>query len=412
MLPACLFYEALGRQRCLRYAHGAHKYALSGQTCRSYARTSARKSCRAVSLLRYAYRKHGGPSMVEEIPNDFMKVVGSAGGRARAQSLSSARRSEIARSAARARWEARVPITHHTGRLRIGDRDLECAVLDDGRRLIAQGDIMRALGRHESTGRKSDTRIKAPFLSAANLRPYVTPDLLAELSPVEYRRSGSSFTISGYPAAVLPAVCEVYLAAREDGILTPKQQPAAHAAEILMRGLARVGINALVDEATGYQEVRDRDTLQKLLASYVDEEFRPWVKRFPEEFFSQIFRIYSIEEPSGSRRPQFIGRFINRYIYEALPDGVLDELRRVNPASSTGSRARRHHQHLTELTGNTHLDRQITTVITLMAISDDKEQFKQHYARRFPPAKDRVLTITDHEDGSQDRQLAFELPSS
>ncbi|MGY5765011.1 P63C domain-containing protein [Brachybacterium sp. DNPG3] len=345
--------------------------------------------------------------MSDSIPDDFMKLAGSKGGRARAQALSKTERSEIARKAAKARWQA--PVAEFTGKLRIGERELDCAVLDGGTRLISQGDIMRALGRAESMGRRSDA---APFLSAANLQGYITADLRGELTPVAYRLPNSQFTITGYPAAVLPAVCEIYLAAREDKVLAPRQHAAAHAAEVLMRGLARVGINALVDEATGYQAVRDRDELQKLLASYVNEEFRPWVQRFPNEFFSQIYRIYALDEPQGNRRPQFIGRFINEYIYEGLPEGVLEDLRRVNPSNAAGNRARRHHQHLTEHTGNTHLDRQITTVITLMSISANKHEFKALYAKRFPPKRDRVLTVTPVEGGAPMVQLELELPES
>lgn len=345
--------------------------------------------------------------MSEQIPDDFMKLAGKAGGQARSKALSSARKSEIASKAARARWANTVPMTNYTGKLRIGDRDLDCAVLDDGIRLISQGDILRALGRAESMGRRSDV---APFLSAANLREYISKDLLEELTPIEYRQQDNTPIKTGYPAAVLPAVCEVYLSAREDGALAKSQLPAAQAAETLMRGLARVGIDALVDEATGYQEVRGRDELQRLLASYVDEAFRPWVRRFPDEFFTQVFRIYDLEKPEGGRRPQFIGGFISEYIYGGLPDGVLEELRNVNPTNASGNRARRHHQHLTEVTGHTHLDRQIASVITLMTISESKDQFKALYAKRFPPKRERVLTVVATEDGPPMTQLELEIP--
>jgi len=74
-------------------------------------------------------------------------------------------------------------------------------------------------------------------------------------------------------------VCEVYLDARNENVLLPNQRGAAKAAEVLIRGLARVGIVALVDEATGYHEVRARQELQKILEAYVQAEFRPWVRR-------------------------------------------------------------------------------------------------------------------------------------
>lgn len=151
------------------------------------------------------------------------------------------------------------------------------------------------------------------------------------------------------------------------------------------RSLAKVGIIALVDEATGYQDVRARDELQRLLSAYVLEAFRPWVQMFPDEFFREIYRLYGWDyKPGNSKRPGYVGRFINTYIYEQLPDGVVEELRRVNPVGGSGYRARKHHQHLTADTGNQHLDRQILTVTTLMQVSDDVDGFKQLFERRFP----------------------------
>lgn len=110
--------------------------------------------------------------------------------------------------------------------------------------------------------------------------------------------------------------------------------------------------------------------------------------------------------PAYRKRPQFIGRFINEYIYKQFPDGVLDELQRVNPVSESGSRSRTHHQHLTEGTGNIHLDRQIVTVVTLMTVSRDANEFKEFFRIRFP-GKREVLRVSPTDDG--DLVKLFEL---
>jgi hypothetical protein len=51
---------------------------------------------------------------------------------------------------------------------------------------------------------------------------------------------------------------------------------------------ARVGIIALVDEATGYQEVRDHEALQEILKRYISEELLVWVRTFPMEFTTPL----------------------------------------------------------------------------------------------------------------------------
>ena len=79
-------------------------------------------------------------------------------------------------------------------------------------------------------------------------------------------------------------------------------------------GLAKLGIVALVDEATGYQEARGTDELQALLDKYVQEDFRPWVRVFPDTFFSELYRIYNWTYEEGrSRHPQYVGQFINAH---------------------------------------------------------------------------------------------------
>lgn len=318
----------------------------------------------------------------------------SKGGRARAAKLTPEERSEISRQAAEARWGRSVQFATHVGELVIGNRALECAVLEDGTRVLSQGTILEALDREAKKGRQSEDR--PPFLAATNLQPLVTPELRGLWEPIEYRDPRYRFHSVGYKAEILPMVCEVYLEARAHDVLLPSQRPAAQAAEVLVRGLARVGITALVDEATGYQEVRARDELRKILEAYVESQFRPWVRMFPADFFREIYRLQGWEyKPGTSKRTPYVGKLINHYIYEQLPNGVLDELRRVNPADAKGRRKRKHHQHLSETTGNPHLDRQIATVTTLMKIANDKTEFESLFERAFPPAQPKLPVVVD-----------------
>ena len=333
----------------------------------------------------------------------LFKLGASEGGRARAARLTPEQRSEIARRAAEERW-AKTPRqrpirAQHTGALIIGDIALDCAVLDDGTRVLAQGTMLEALGRARTMGRRGDV---APFLSAVNLAEFVAPELHEQLEPISYRVPGQRFAATGYRAETLPGVCDVYLAARRAGVLLPSQMATADASEVLIRSLAKVGIIALVDEATGYQAVRARDELQRLLEQYVSEDFRPWVRVFPDAFFEEIYRLYGWDyKPGQTKHPAYVGRMISEYIYDRLPEGVTDELRRVNPKSAAGWRPRKHHQHLTVDTGHASLDRQIATVTTLMQVSTDLEEFKTLFARKFPqaPTGRRALRVTVSDTG-------------
>jgi hypothetical protein len=321
---------------------------------------------------------------------------GRKGGMVRASRLTPAERSESARRAAEKRWgRSWVPATH-SGVLVVGDMELEVAVLEDGTRVVNQKTVMGALGRSTTTGRHERTEGRPPFLAAGNLVPFFPEGLDHMFQPIEFRIPGQTVSSTGYRAEILPLVCETYLAAYEDGKVLNSQMTAVSAAGRLVRGLARVGIIALVDEATGYQEIRARDELAAILNAYISPELQPWTKRFPDEFFREIYRIQGWEfKPGTSKRTPYVGKLINKYVYEQLPPGVLDELAELNPRTANGWRRHKHHQHLSADTGNSHLDRQISTVTTLLRISDDKHQFEEMFDRAFPPSQPKLPFVVE-----------------
>lgn len=321
--------------------------------------------------------------------------AGSRGGAHRAQLMTKEERSESARKAALARWGgSEIPVSEYAGELVIGDLSLDCAVLPDGRRIITQKSIMSALRRSESQGRRTRNDNRPPFIEANNLIPYIGPTLQGMMAQVEYRVQGVSGTRTGYSAEIIPEVCEVYLDARRDGALGKQQLPAANAAETLVRGLARVGITALVDEATGYQEKRAEDELRRLLEQYVSEEHRPWMKQFPQKFFKEVYRIHGWEFlPNNHKHPGYVGKFINSTVYEVLPEGVLGGLQKANPTTKPGQRARKHHQHIREGQPTDHLTDQIKATITLMEVSDSKEEFWRLFKRKHGAQRELELDI-------------------
>lgn len=307
----------------------------------------------------------------------------SAGGKARAISLTTERRAEIARKAAEARWTS--PKAAYEGDLVIGDLTLPSAVLQDGRRVLISKAFMTALGRPwKGTYQKSD---RPNFVDARNLDSFITDEVRDFLEPIVFRNLRGQ-KVQGYRAELLPLVCDVYLRAKDADALTDSQGPIARQAEILTRSLSKIGILGLVDEATGYQSVRARDELQRILAAYISEELLPWAKRFPDSFYEQIHRVWNWPyAPGNSKRTAYIGRLTNWLIYEQLPPGVLEELRHKNPRDSkTGRRKSTHHQLLTEEVGHPSLEKQITSVTTLLRATPTGKPtfFKQLFTAAFP----------------------------
>lgn len=228
------------------------------------------------------------------------------------------------------------------------------------------------------------------YVGFRNLRPFIDEELIGLLSkPVIYQQSVGAgplhFTANGVAAELIPKICEVWLEARDAKVLKPgsAQERVAFNADVIIRGLARVGIIALVDEATGYQHDRARDTLAKILEEFIAKELRPWVRTFTPEFYQELFRLKNLPFDGSSKSPRYIGRLTNDIIYRRLAPGILEELQRKNP-SSNGQRKYKHSQWLTENTGYPKLQQHIAAVIVLMRISKNYEEFKTLIDRALP----------------------------
>jgi hypothetical protein len=281
---------------------------------------------------------------------------------------------------------SKLPRATHTGELKIGDAVLICAVLEDGTRVLTQQTFAKTLGRTGAGQRLRAAEGIPTFLSAANLEPYIGDELRQSWNPILFRpKSGSRRGFAyGYKAELLPQVCNVYLEAEASGKLKGQQKGIAQQCGILVRALATVGIVALVDEATGYQEARDKQALHKILEAYIARELLPWAKRFPDEFYKELFRLrgwqYSPMSPKG---PRYAGQLTNEIVYDRLPPGVLNELRRKNPVVD-GRREHKHHQFLTEDIGNPHLEKHLAVVTALMRASPNWGWFKRLLERAIP----------------------------
>ncbi len=335
---------------------------------------------------------------------------GAAGGLARAKSLSPEQRKVIAEKAATSRWNPGIAEATHTGELKIGELLLPCAVLEDGRRVLSERGVLRALGRgyggKDYRKKREDTQDadgEIPvFIGATVLKSYISDELkILVKKPIFYRdkRSGGK-TANGVDATLLPQICDVWLKARDAGVLNSSQKPIAIQADILVRGLAQVGIISLVDEATGYQEIRDRLALQAILDQYLRKEFAAWAKVFPDEFYQEIFRLRKWTwRGMKVNRPQAVAGYTKNIVYARLAPGILAELEKRNPSNEKGSRKARHHQLFTEDIGHPRLSEHMHAVLALMRVSDEWGQFQKMLDRALPKRGDslQLPLFTDEE---------------
>jgi len=329
---------------------------------------------------------------------------GSKGGQARRDALSPHERKQIAKKAADARWGSQMPQATHDGPLQIGDKVLVAANLPNGKRLISQGTFLIALGRSRTpkagTGGFSTVDGLPFFLSAKTLKPFISDELMVSTTPILFRMRNGQRTV-GYDALLLPMVCEVYQKLHDSltkKLATGTDSEVRHAKKVyaqyqhiiaacdtLVNGFANRGIIALVDDATGYQDDRIRQDVERIIKLYVADTLIPWVvAKFPPVFFREAYRILGWEyKPGQTKHSPYMGKFINKYVFEALPPGVLAELKLRLPKNEHGNRRAKLWQLLTVDTGIPHLDRQLTADITIMQLSDTKQQFEDQWDRLF-----------------------------
>ena len=335
----------------------------------------------------------------------------SEGGKARAEKLSPEERQEIARKAAEARWNANLPMATHAGTLVIAGREIACAVLEDKKRVLTQETFLTAIGRaakaKAGTGSSSLVDGLPPFLVADNLKAFISEELRQSTTPILFRTvtGGRAY---GYEAKLLPMVCEVYLKARDGGKLLPNQKHIAKACELLLRGLAHVGIVALVDEVTGFQFDRARRALEEILESFISNELLKWAKMFPDEFYKEMFRLrkWEFRENSIRKRPALVGKLTTDVVYQRLAPLVLQKLKEITPRDDKGRLKHKYHQRLTEDVGHPKLREHLTAVIALMRASDDWQGFYRLLQRALPRQIQTPLIDMMENREAQEAQLA------
>lgn len=309
---------------------------------------------------------------------------GRAGGDARAKKLSAEQRSDIARRAAAAKWN--IPCARYDGALNIaGWQNIPCWVLDDERRIISQRSFMSIIGMSNSVKVPIGERV-SQILDPRNLRADSITKFIEKVeTPIRFLNT-ESISSQGYEGSIIVEFCRTVLFARRSGNLAGAALDYADQAERLLGAIANTGIDALIDEATGYQEVRAKDALAKILEKYIAQELQPWTKTFPDIFYEQIYRLRKWDWPTEKRisRPQVIARWTNDFVYERLAPGVREELCAKNPITDTGRRKDKHHQWLTGDVGHPKLRSHLDGVIRLLEGSKTWGEFKNFLDRFYP----------------------------
>ena len=289
----------------------------------------------------------------------------------------------------------------YVGNMDIAGMELPCAVLEDERRVITENAILMILGSRSGASKRikyserDQGRAPLPiFLAPKRLKPYVDRHLGdGPIDPIQYRHK--SQVVSCYDCRILPKICRVWIEAALNGDLMAQQMPKTQNALAFLSGLGEVGIIGLVDEATGYQEVRAKRALATILERFIDKELRPWTKTFPYEFYRLIYKLKRWPGPDGHKRTPLIGRYTNDLVYERLAPGVLEELKRRTPRLPSGNLKHKYFQWFTPDFGHPKLKEHLIGVMALMRAAPNWSRFMGDLNRAFPPRHKTIPMALD-----------------
>lgn len=290
------------------------------------------------------------------------------GGHARAESLTKEEKTIIAKKGAESRWDKSLPTVLLGAKLTLGEVEVDCYVTEDGERLIAgrgMQDILKLVDEDTPRQQKPGSRLTR-LLNNKTISPLIYKNKNKDhFSPKKRRYQGRG--IAGFNAEMLVDICEGMLEARKQGILkTARQSIIAAQCELIMRGLAKTGIVALIDEATGYQKLRPADGLRTYFDQVLRKDLAVWLKRFPDEFYENIYKLKEWEWPGmGKNRFSVVGKYTNDLVYGRIVPGLQEELEKRNPKNQKGYREHKHHQWLNDDAGDKLFSQQMFTILAL-----------------------------------------------
>lgn len=280
----------------------------------------------------------------------------------------------------------------HAGEITIGNMTIPCYVTENGQRIISarrMQDILKI--EEDSEGDKQKAGARFPrFLGIKSIKSLINKkESMDQFSPVIGIYQGRK--IHGSSSEALIKFCDIMIEARNLGLLkTERQRIVARQAEIIISSLAKIGIIALIDEATGYQDIRQKDALQVILNAYLSKELAAWAKKFPDEFYKQIFRLKGWNWPI-SKKPLEVGRITKDIVYKRLAPGIVEELEQRNPCTDKGYRKVKHHQYLSNNIGHPALSQHIHALTILMRSSSKWDQFYDMVQVALPVKNEQLL---------------------
>lgn len=268
----------------------------------------------------------------------------------------------------------------HTGVIKLGEFELPCYVLNNEKRVLSQRETVKLITGGRESGNLSG------YLKARAVEPHLPAKFRGDFKDNLLIFKAGSITAHGIEGSDIVDICKAYLKARQLGALLPQQAKIAEQAEMFITACAKTGIDAIIDEATGYEYFKKAHSLQEKFKAYLQEEYREWTHTFPRQFFMQLYKLEGKTPPIAYQPyPKRFGKYVMNYIYDTLDPDIADYLRDNNPQPA----GTKHHHQLFNEFGYNNLQQHLMSVLGIMKASINLEKFKENIAIAFPNTKTR-----------------------
>jgi len=268
---------------------------------------------------------------------------------------------------------SKLPFAKWRGQIDLGGEELDVYVLNDETRVLSSGSTTKALANVER-GSLQD------YIGQKALNAFIDKEKVLQES-IRFSIPGTQWVGLGITTEHFESICRGYVQALyERAPLTDRQKEIAIKAAVLTSGLTRTGLDALIDEATGYQYERAEDALQVKLRAFIADELRAWEKTFPDELWEEFGRLTNWKG-SLTKRPKWWGKLVIELIYDTLDEDVAAYLKENKPPAGV-----RWHQQLTDNYGARQLVSRCYEVIGMSKTCDHirelREKVAMHYGKK------------------------------
>lgn len=204
----------------------------------------------------------------------------------------------------------------HTGKLKIGNISIPCHVLNNAHkdRVISGRGMQNCLG----FSRTSSGLALTGFVTS-KLARFLPEETLHKLStPLKFERIGSGGsapeTYANYATGLID-IANAIIQANRSGLLSGFQQQYAIKAEIIIASVAKVGIIALIDEATGFIEDKERFEYRELFKEFIRQQAAQYEKQFPDQFYDIFYKISGYPRSAQkNKHPLFFAKLTRKYV--------------------------------------------------------------------------------------------------